>query len=844
VSTAPHDGYGNWAQQYRDRLWLGVIPLPHNRKSPVPDGYTGRKGTYPDDQQIATWVMERPHGNIALRMPGDVLGIDVDDYVYRFQARDPKTRKPLTEPDGSPKMVTGVKTGGATLAALEEQLGPLPPTWRSSSRGSGPSGIRFYRVPSGLLWGDLGEHLEGIWWGHRYAVVYPSINPDSGRQYLWIDETSQRPEWGVLPPKVTDLPSLPEPWVARYGRDKDAPRPGISQPRKRQRTGAGDADRGAAHSSTFSGSGGGPRRFTRQQALDYVQPHLDQLRSATVGSINIQLNNAAKVMSHFVPSFWTDAQARLMLWDALSATAYDGRSWTADPTITSAFESATGDWAAELEPEPLGWVAPTEAQFRVSEAQPRPAPPPRDGHDEGSPWPVEPPADPDPHPNTPGAFWRRREVLEQVWTYARSRYTAPWAVLGAVLARAVAAVEPNIKLPAIIGSPASLNLFVALVGPSGGGKDAAAGVAEHALLMHDHGTAIHTETVPLGSGEGLSHIYMRPPAKLARRKRDDDEDSTAIGLGAPDPDQPTQYRTRALVTVAEIDTLTALAARQSATVSGQLRQAAMGDQLGFFYVDTAKRMLVPKHSYRLCLIAGVQPGRAQGLLGETEGGTPQRFLWLPATDPTMTREAPERPDPIAWTPPRYNGPEGLITVCQQACDVVLDAHIARQRGQGDALDGHALLTRLKVAAALAMLDLGRSAQQQCQITEDDWDLSGQVMTMSDQTRQMVESHLKDTARAENEKRAMAKARETVVITEVVEQEAMGKVLSWLRRKISTEWITERELRNASKSNTREHIPDGIDRLIAVGEIEAELYEAGHQTARRLRRVGPTPGGHA
>lgn len=831
MSTA-QDGYGNWAQQYRDRLWLGVLPLPHNRKSPVPEGYTGRKGKIPTDDQITEWIFDRPHGNIALVMPGDVLGIDVDDYAYRFQARDPKTRKPLTEPDGSPKMVTGIKTGGAVLAALETELGPLPPTWRSSSRGNGPSGIRFYRVPSGLLWGDLGEHLEGIWWGHRYAVVYPSINPDSGKQYLWIDETSDRPEWGALPPKLTDLPSLPDSWVARFGRDKDTPKTApAGPPRRRKGTGASEQD--AAPSSTFHGSGGGSRVYTRAQAQAYVQPHLDELRSATVGSINNRLNDAAKVLSHFIPAFWTDAQARLMLWDALSATAYDGKSWTADPTIASAFESATGDWVAELAPDPLGWVSPVEAR-------PRPVPPSRDGHDEGSPWPTEAPEDPDAAPDGPGAFWRRREVLEQVWTYARSRYTAPWAVLGAVLARAIAAVEPNIKLPAIIGSPASLNLFVALVGPSGGGKDAAAGVAEHTLLVHDGGTVVHTETVPLGSGEGLSHIYMKPPAKTARRKPDTDEDSQAIGLGGLDPDQPTQYRTRALVTIAEIDTLTALASRQSATVSGQLRQAAMGDQLGFFYVDTAKRMLVPKHAYRLCLIAGVQPGRAQGLLGETEGGTPQRFLWLPATDPTMRREVPERPDPIAWTPPRYNGPEGLIHVCQQACDVVLDAHIARQRGQGDALDGHALLTRLKVAAALAMLDLGRGPREQCEITEEDWDLSGQIMIMSDQTRQAVEGHLAQVGKAENEKRAYAKAREAVVVTDTLEKETMAKVLSWLRRKIGTEWVTERELRNASKSTTREHIPDGIDRLIAVGEIEAELYEAGHQTARRLRRVGPTP----
>jgi hypothetical protein len=60
----------------------------------------------------------------------------------------------------------------------------------------------------------------------------------------------------------------------------------------------------------------------------------------------------------------------------------------------------------------------------------------------------------------------------------------------------------------------------------------------------------------------------------------------------------------------------ALVQRQSSTVASQLRQAAMGEPLGFFYVDQAKRMIVPEHSYRCCLIAGIQPARSAVLLDD------------------------------------------------------------------------------------------------------------------------------------------------------------------------------------------------------------------------------------
>jgi hypothetical protein len=123
-------------------------------------------------------------GNICLRMPHHVLGIDVDHY--------------------------GTKHGGDTLADAEHEYGELPATWRTTSRGDGISGIRFYRVPEGMRWpGELGPDTELIQHRHRYALVWPSVHP-SGAQYIWLTPDGQR---STQPPHVDELPLLPEPWV-------------------------------------------------------------------------------------------------------------------------------------------------------------------------------------------------------------------------------------------------------------------------------------------------------------------------------------------------------------------------------------------------------------------------------------------------------------------------------------------------------------------------------------------------------------------------------------------------------------------------------------------------------
>lgn len=193
-----HGPYGQAASAYWDAGWRGILPLPLQAKKPVPVGWTGNHGEWPSYPDVMAWVQDMGGGNIALRLPSDVLGIDCDNYAD--------------------------KPGAAVLGALQERHGPLPATWRVSSRDDGQSGISLYRIPPGLRWpGVLGPGIETIRFEHRYAVVWPSVHPNGGT-YRW------RTPDGLVTlsalPTPDELPELPEAWVSALTHHQLADVPG------------------------------------------------------------------------------------------------------------------------------------------------------------------------------------------------------------------------------------------------------------------------------------------------------------------------------------------------------------------------------------------------------------------------------------------------------------------------------------------------------------------------------------------------------------------------------------------------------------------------------------------
>lgn len=152
-------------------------------------------------------VEPQPDGQhrLAFRPPEDVVVIDVDHYDH--------------------------KRGMDAIDTAEERLGPLPQTWKVSSRGDeNPSGRYLYRKPRDL---DFSEsalaafsedgttrnlNIEIVRTAHRFSWAPGDINPKNGQVVMcWGPDG----EPGQLP-HVDELPELPEAWV-NYLRNPPVP---------------------------------------------------------------------------------------------------------------------------------------------------------------------------------------------------------------------------------------------------------------------------------------------------------------------------------------------------------------------------------------------------------------------------------------------------------------------------------------------------------------------------------------------------------------------------------------------------------------------------------------------
>jgi Bifunctional DNA primase/polymerase, N-terminal len=151
---------GPYARYARRYLAAGYspLPLPPRRKASPPRGWTGADAPMASAADVEEWIQAYPDGNIALRLPRGVIGVDFDAHK-----------------------------GDAERQACEQllaELGPLPAGPCCTARDDGLSGIRLFRVPDDYIPKDLGLAGEVIHHGWRYVVAPPSIHPDGGT-YRW-----------------------------------------------------------------------------------------------------------------------------------------------------------------------------------------------------------------------------------------------------------------------------------------------------------------------------------------------------------------------------------------------------------------------------------------------------------------------------------------------------------------------------------------------------------------------------------------------------------------------------------------------------------------------------------
>lgn len=166
----------------RQVSWHGkepAIPKPHPKGSPewrtckgecgLP-GHGVRDATTDLDQITEWWSGRYRNANIGARVPASMFVLDIDP-----------------------------RHGGLdSLTLLQSFYEPLPDTLCTlSGRGDGGSHL-FYRRPPGTLSARrLGPGID-LKTSTGYTVVAPSIHPDTGRRYSWIDHpVAAPPTWLV-----------------------------------------------------------------------------------------------------------------------------------------------------------------------------------------------------------------------------------------------------------------------------------------------------------------------------------------------------------------------------------------------------------------------------------------------------------------------------------------------------------------------------------------------------------------------------------------------------------------------------------------------------------------------
>lgn len=426
-------------------------------------------------------------------------------------------------------------------------------------------------------------------------------------------------------------------------------------------------------------------------------------------------------------------------------------------------------------------------------------------------------------------------MLQHIKRAAHSRVVSGDVLLYSVLARLASLWPHTVRLHSGIGSGASANLYVAVVGPSGAGKTSGVSVARE-LLPVPHWLAVddYAEDWPLGTGEGIAESFMG-----TKRVPVDNKTSNADGSVKMHAVR-TQVRHNALLHADEGEVLTKMLERAGATIGETLRRGWVGGTVGQANGRAETTRIVKEGKYSLGLVIGFQPETVQPLLADAGAGTPQRFLWAwyrdesipdtPTASPgpltTVWRAAPADPGGTGWVvgDPFSNVDQTPVSFDQAIVAELGAAHRARLRGEEGAmlpiLDAHMPLTLVKVAALLAQLD-GRR-----QVDAEDWRLAKLVWATSCAVRDHV-VELGRQAAGKAQAADVGRHAEREGAAEVARTQARdglydARVTRVARRLaalvVERKDVPRAELRKAIAQRDRETFDDALDMAVANGWV--------------------------
>ncbi|MFF3875998.1 hypothetical protein [Streptomyces sp. NPDC001978] len=358
---------------------------------------------------------------------------------------------------------------------------------------------------------------------------------------------------------------------------------------------------------------------------------------------------------------------------------------------------------------------------------------------------------PDLKPETPTGllpeeFWKARERLQHIRRYAHAAGCSGDVLMHSCLARLSGLMPHTIQAVSGIGGRASLNLFVATVGGPGAGKSTGSSL-NRGLLPAPYDD--FRDGLPVGSGEGVAEAFMgtvEEETGETRRSKGGAETPVMRRVRK-------QVRHNAYFYIDEGQILAKLGERSGSTLGETLRRAAVGETLGQTNASEERTRYVEAGSYSLGLLVGFQPSTALPMLADAGTGTPQRFVWGWAEDPSIPDLPPDSPGPLPeldclksrWDP--FD-----ITYPKRVKDLLWGDRVLRNRGelQVPELDGHAGLIKVKLAALLALLD------DRYGVTEEDWQLAEVMWDASCAVRDSLLARARREAEAAKQQQEEAK----------------------------------------------------------------------------------------
>ena len=605
------------------------------------------------------------------------------------------------------------KQGAAQLKELEALFGPLPAAPYSTSRGAESQSrqIWFRRETDSPMNGDPTLDIEVIWAGYRYSMVAPSINPETGAEVCWYDPITHVE---IAPPKMEDLPYLPISWEAHLA--KEAHSDYSHMPFEGDTT-AWEAWLDDSEMTPFA---------AELEAVINSQPHIG----------HNQLLTFMREIHRLRDLLWERGVLKVLksLKSRYFATTNETRP---DSEWANAVRWAIGsDWKPDRVP------AITAQQY----AKTLTAPAEQDLMTE---------------------FWQSRDVLKAIFKIGRQTMSAPTALLGICIIRALHTVPYTIHYETF-ADKAPLNTLLSITGPTGAGKTQSFNVIDDFIIFPDADplnpskmtwTKVHSP----GSGESMPDLYMKP---VKEKLSDGTTRQTHIW---------THPNHAIIFNYDEVGMMEQRGSREGSTIIEYMKQGYSGSDFGRA-LSRGGGIELAKKSYRFSCSINVQPERANVIFSPEAiaGGFSSRFLFVSAIDPLVGKERDRSPkteyrvSPVNWA--------GITSI--KALNTMEDAHekqrIAVHTTKNiKGIDSHKLLTQAKVAVALAVLD-GRSS-----LIDEDWRLSGFVMAHSDATRQGIFDALAATARSENAKKGTSAGLRESAAIEVREEARYKKILARL-----------------------------------------------------------------